>query len=87
MADLTIHNFAQDLQKRLRARAAKHGRSIEAEAREILRQAVKGEVPEAEGPGTCKEIYEGIRAIVEPHGGYELDIPPRRPRHEPPSCA
>ena len=40
MASITIRNLDDDLKRRLRVRAAEHGRSMEAEAREILRQAV-----------------------------------------------
>lgn len=37
MATLTVRNLDEDLVKRLRVRAAEHGRSAEAEHREILR--------------------------------------------------
>ncbi|MGB3307011.1 MAG: hypothetical protein WBA63_12555 [Thermomicrobiales bacterium] len=40
MAALTIHNLDDEVKAKLRARAAKHGRSMEAEAREILTAAV-----------------------------------------------
>lgn len=40
MAALTIRNLDDDVKAKLRARAAKHGRSMEAEAREILTAAV-----------------------------------------------
>lgn len=40
MASITIRNLDDDLKRRLRVRAAKNGRSMEAEAREILRQAM-----------------------------------------------
>ena len=39
MATMTIHNLDDGLKLRLRVRAAMHGRSMEEEAREILRQA------------------------------------------------
>ena len=40
MAALTIHNVDQETEKRLRERAARNGRSIRAELRQILREAV-----------------------------------------------
>ncbi|HEY2048420.1 MAG TPA: hypothetical protein VGH03_03705 [Caulobacteraceae bacterium] len=41
---LHVRNLDDDLILRLRRRAARHGRSIEAEHREILRQALSAEV-------------------------------------------
>jgi len=40
MASITIRNLGEGLKSRLRARAAQHGRSMEEEAREILRTAL-----------------------------------------------
>lgn len=40
MATLTVRNLDDDVVKRLRIRAAEHGRSAEAEHREILRAAL-----------------------------------------------
>lgn len=37
---LTIRNLAEPVKQKLRMQAASHGRSMEAEAREILTQAV-----------------------------------------------
>lgn len=42
MATLTVRNLDEGLVKSLRIRAAEHGRSAEAEHREILREALKG---------------------------------------------
>lgn len=41
---LQVRNLDDDLIQRLRRRAARHGRSVEAEHREILRQALSAEV-------------------------------------------
>jgi len=41
MASITIRNVPDDVHRALRVRAARHGRSAEAEIREILEQAVK----------------------------------------------
>ena len=43
MAMLTIRNLPDDVHRALRVRAAQHGRSTEAEVREILAVAVKPE--------------------------------------------
>lgn len=42
MATLTVRQLEADLVRRLRVRAAEHGRSAEAEHREILRTALTG---------------------------------------------
>jgi len=42
--NLHVRNLEDDLITRLKRRAARHGRSTEAEHREILRQALAGEV-------------------------------------------
>lgn len=42
--NLQVRNLDDDLILRLKRRAARHGRSTEAEHREILRQALVGEV-------------------------------------------
>lgn len=44
MASLCVRNIDPDLVSRLKRRAARHGRSMEAEHREILRQALASEV-------------------------------------------
>ena len=41
MAMLTVRNLPDDVHRALRVRAAQHGRSTEAEVREILASAVK----------------------------------------------
>ena len=43
MAILTVRNVPDDVHRALRLRAAQHGRSTEAEVREILANAVKPE--------------------------------------------
>jgi plasmid stability protein len=42
MSQLIVRNLAEDIVKRLRRRAAESGRSVEAEHREILREALIG---------------------------------------------
>jgi antitoxin FitA len=43
MASLSVRNLDDDLLGRLKRRAARHGRSAEAEVRDILRQALSSE--------------------------------------------
>lgn len=43
MAVLTVRNIPDEVHRALRVRAARHGRSTEAEVREILENAVKPE--------------------------------------------
>lgn len=42
MAQLIVRNVDEDIVRRLKLRAAEHGRSAEAEHREILRKALQG---------------------------------------------
>ena len=80
MASITIPNFDDDLKKRLMERAGEHGRSMEVEAREILEDALAGKRPAA----VPDNLYDAIRAIVEPLGGIELEPFPGQPVREPP---
>ena len=43
MASVSVRNLDDELLARLKRRAARHGRSTEAEIREIIRQALSGE--------------------------------------------
>ena len=43
MAQFIVRNLEDDVKARLKRRAARHGRSMEAEVRHILRDAVKGQ--------------------------------------------
>lgn len=80
MATMTIRNLDDDVKARLRIRAARHGRSMEEEVRNILRAALSSDP----GPGTAAALVADIRALVEPFGGIELELPPREPMREPP---
>ncbi|MEM9766192.1 MAG: plasmid stabilization protein [Pseudomonadota bacterium] len=77
MASITIRNLEDELKRRLRVRAAEHGRSMEEEVREILREAVA----EASPP---RNLASAIRARVAALGGVELVLPEREPMGEPP---
>jgi antitoxin FitA len=43
MAQILVRDLEDDVKERLQRRAARHGRSMEAELRDILRNAVKDE--------------------------------------------
>lgn len=75
----------EDLYLRLCARSEKNGGSVTDEACRILKSALENDPPPTpEKPMTGKELVEGIRKLVEPFGGIELDIPPREPMPDPP---
>jgi plasmid stability protein len=61
MAQLVVRNLEQDVKARLQKRAKRHGRSMEEEVRDILRDAVKGEDRSSEGLGTrIANRFKGI---------------------------
>jgi plasmid stability protein len=79
MATLTVRNLDDDLKARLRVRAARNGRSMEAEAREILRASLMA--PPREGAGT--RIHRRLAGL----GLDELAFPPRDERPRAPDLA
>jgi plasmid stability protein len=83
MATLTIRNLDETVKRRLQVRAALNGRSMEAEAREVLSglseppsEAARGREAEPE-----EDLGTAIRKLFAPLGGVELQIPPRRKSH------
>ena len=78
MASMTIRNIDDSLKQRLRVRAAVHGRSMEDEARDILRSVLAA----SERP--ARNLAETIRARLAPVGGVELAIPDRDPIRDAP---
>jgi antitoxin FitA len=79
VASITIRDIDDGLKSRLRVQAAVHGRSMEEEARDILRSALNREAPR---PGN---LAVAIRARFEPLGGVDLPEAPREPMRVPPS--
>ena len=77
MASITIRNLDDGLKRRLRVRAAENGRSMEEEARDILRRTV-GEAPPPKDLG--RAIHARFAALV----GVELELPERGPMRPPP---
>lgn len=71
MASMTIRDLDDRLKQRLRVQAAKHNRSMEEEARAILRAALSVEASSA------RSLYKSIRMRVELVGGVDLSIAPR----------
>ena len=80
MTTLTIRNVDPVLKEELRVRAARHGRSMEAELRQILKEALGGEKRRSE-----RNLAEANRRRFLPLGGAdELEphppVPVRGPR-------
>lgn len=78
MASITMRNLDDEVKTRLRECAAGNGRSMEGEARLILRKAV-GCAPRSRGLASI------IRSHFGPANGVDLELPPREPAREPPS--
>jgi plasmid stability protein len=79
MASITIRNLDEPLKARLRVQAAIHGRSMEEEARDILRRALsRSRVRPA-------NLAASIRARFAPLGGAELPKMPREPMRDAPT--
>lgn len=76
MATLMIRNLDDATKANLRLQAARHGHSMEEEARQILRQAVN---PAAPGVGLGTRMQRRFGAL----GGVELE-PTRLPDRAPP---
>ncbi len=70
MAALNIRNLDEAVKRRLQLRAARHGRSMEAEVREILTEAVRE--PE-DSVGLFTTLLDRFGTL----GGVELDLPGR----------
>lgn len=71
MAQLVVRNLEDEVKVRLQRRATRHGRSMEEEVRDILRDALKEEDSRAGGLGT--EIASLFTRI-----GLDADIPELR---------
>lgn len=71
MASLMICNLDDKTKQRLRLQAARHGRSMEEEARRILAAGVRAVRRPRDN------IVDAIRRIVEPIGGIDLEPLPR----------
>lgn len=77
MAALSIRNLDDSVREQLRLRAASHGRSMEAEVRAILADAV-GVEPRSAG------LAQALLTRFGQVGGADLELPPR---DQPPRAA
>jgi plasmid stability protein len=81
MATITIRQLDDMTKTRLRVRAAHHGRSMEEEAREILRSALIASSP-AKG-----NLAETIRRRFAAFGGFDMELPRRDAMRKAPDFA
>ena len=79
MATLVIHDIEDSLRARLKARAAAQGRSMEEEARVLLRDSLDAEPVAADA-----NWVDAIRALFEPLGDLDLPEVGREPPRDPP---
>lgn len=70
MATLTIRGLDDETRERLRVRAARHGRSMEAEVRTILQELLSS-------PPLTRGLGSRIHARFAAAGGPDLELPPR----------
>jgi plasmid stability protein len=77
MASITIRNLEEATKRKLKVRAALHGHSMEQEAREILRSALR---TASKKPAN---LADAIRRRFAPLGGVELEPFPREPIRDP----
>ena len=77
MASITIRNLDDKVKARLRVRAARHGRSMEEEVRNILTETLATEQAQPDN------LVGAIQELFEPLGGVDLPEVPREPIREP----
>jgi len=77
MAQLLVRNLEDQLKVRLRRSAKRHGRSMEEEARDILRNALREDTPTT-GLGTeISALFRetGLREDIPELRGYRVALP------------
>lgn len=72
MASITIRNLDDGLKSRLRVRAARHGRSMEEEARLLIRDALEGKEESAQ-----PHLSQLALSLFGAAHGVELALPKR----------
>jgi len=72
MAMITVRGLDPDVHAKLRERAARHGRSMEAEVRAVLADAVNEQREPTDIVSLIRKHFGDL-----PPGYAELDIPPR----------
>jgi len=70
MVAISVRNLEDHVKERLRLRAARHGRSMEAEIRAILVEAVRD-------PNDTDDLFQTMLDRFGEIGGVELELPPR----------
>jgi plasmid stability protein len=80
MAQLLVRNLEDQIKGRLQRRAKRHGQSMEAEARDILRNALREEKAPAGGLGTeLVEMFSGsgiyLDEPIPEMRGLKMEIP------------
>ena len=78
MASILIRQLDESTKSRLKRRALRHGRSMEEEARAILKSALSTQIPTTENLG--ERIHQRFALL----GGVELPEVQRDPMREPP---
>jgi plasmid stability protein len=82
MATITIRNLDDKVKRKLQVRAALNGRSMEAEARELISKPLES-ISNSPRIEPEEDLGTAIRKLFAPLGGVELQIPPRRRSHRP----
>ena len=77
MASIVIRNLDEGTKRKLKIRAAMNGRSMEQEAREVLKSAL------AQTSKKKSNLADRIREIFSPLGGVELERLPREAIRDP----
>jgi len=77
MASIVIRNLDEATKRKLKIRAATNGRSMEQEAREILKSTL------AHGAKKKMNVAERVREIFGPLGGVEVERLPREAMRDP----
>lgn len=75
MAQLLVRNLEDQLKSRLQRRARRHGHSMEEEARDILRNALRGEDTPTPGLGTqMAALFRdiGLNEEIPEHRGHPV---------------
>ena len=78
MFQFVVRNLENEVKARLQRRARKHGRSVEEEVREILRDAVHDEEDPSAGLGTeISSLFaaSGIDSEIPEFRGHEIQPP------------
>lgn len=79
MTSLTIRNLDVETKQKFRELAARHGRSMEEEARSMIRAAVNDNPVAAAHPKKGESMWDAIVELREKYGTFELEIPERKP--------